>query len=436
MRSGSTSFSEMRHFQLWREAILLNILRVFAALGFLALCVGVYNAITFQRWSLVFAYTGVYLCISFLAFSQRISYEWRAAGTLFLVYILAVLGLSISGLSGDGRVFLLYFVLLTFILFDLKVSLFALCLSAVTCLVFAYLLVGQWLIIPVHVQANSAHSASWLSGTVVLLILSFACVAPWSYLSNGFRQSLRESQEVRESAEKANRIKTEFLAKMSHELRTPLNAIIGYAELLEEEAEDLQLDAFSNDLKKIQDSGGYLLSLVSDILDMSKIESGRIRLNVTSFDVAPLLEEVAQRFQTMAKQKQNTILCTCPSEIGQITTDRMRLRQILSNLLHNATKFTTNGTINISASLVEQNEKEWFVFHIKDTGIGIPEIQQNQLFEAFQQQEKGCVGQQSGIGLGLTICQELSILMKGHIEVDSTVGEGSTFSVFLPHSIA
>jgi signal transduction histidine kinase/DNA-binding response OmpR family regulator len=251
-------------------------------------------------------------------------------------------------------------------------------------------------------------------------------------------QSL-EAQEARTTAEEANRSKSQFLANMSHELRTPLNAIIGYSEMLVEEAEDdEEMGEFVPDLQKIYTAGKHLLNLINDILDFSKIEAGKMDLYLEWFSVASMVQDVHTTIQPLVNQRNNNLIVDCASDIGEMYADQMRVRQVLFNLLSNASKFTEEGTIRfttrrVAHQHVETGQIHWhIIFEIKDTGIGMSRDQLQRLFQAFTQADASTTRKYGGTGLGLAISRLFCQMMGGDIIVESIEGEGSTFTVWLP----
>jgi signal transduction histidine kinase len=240
-------------------------------------------------------------------------------------------------------------------------------------------------------------------------------------------------QETSRELEVASQHKSQFLANMSHELRTPLNAIIGYSEMLQEEAEDLDADAFLPDLQRINAAGRHLLGLINDILDLSKIEAGRMDLFVETFEVGGLVRDVHAIVLPLVEKNGNTLVITCPDGIGEMHADQTKVRQTLFNLLSNAAKFTDHGTITLS---VAREGDDWLVFAVSDTGIGMTEEQLGRLFEAFSQAEASTRSQYGGTGLGLAISRHFARMMGGDLTVESVYGEGSTFTVRLPSSVA
>jgi hypothetical protein len=219
---------------------------------------------------------------------------------------------------------------------------------------------------------------------------------------------------------------------MSHELRTPLNAIIGYSELLQEEIQNAEAGDIVSDLQKIQTAGKHLLGLVSDVLDFSKIEAGKVVICPETFNIRQLIDEIAATARPLLEKNKNTLsIITCP-DLGKMTADLLRTRQILFNLLSNACKFTNAGKIWIESERRTTDEADWIHFHIRDTGIGITQEQLSSLFTPFTQADASTSRKYGGTGLGLTISQHFCRLMGGEITVISAPGEGSTFTVRLP----
>ncbi len=235
-----------------------------------------------------------------------------------------------------------------------------------------------------------------------------------------------------EQAEEANRTKSKFLANMSHELRTPLNAVIGITEMLKEDAEDLGQDDFLEPLDRIHRAGNHLLHLINEILDLSKIEAGRLELHLEEVDIAALIQDIATTAEALAARNHNRLEVHCPDDLGSMHTEPMRIRQIVLNLLSNACKFTENGEVMLAVARDRADGDDWFTFTVTDTGIGMTAEQMTKVFEEFSQADGSTTRKYGGTGLGLAISQRLCHLLGGDITVDSTPGVGSTFTVRLP----
>jgi GAF domain-containing protein/CheY-like chemotaxis protein len=246
----------------------------------------------------------------------------------------------------------------------------------------------------------------------------------------------REIGDKSRQLEAADRHKSEFLANMSHELRTPLNAIIGYSEMLQEDAADLGAEQFTDDLKKINAAGKHLLELINAVLDLSKIEAGKMELYLESFDVANLVQDIVAVIQPLAAKNANRLDVTCPDALGTMRADLTKVRQALFNLLSNACKFTERGTVGLAVARQELAGQDWIVFRVSDTGIGMTPEQLAKLFEAFSQADAATTRRFGGTGLGLALSRRLCRMMGGDVTVESEAGRGSTFTIRLPVHVA
>jgi len=245
-------------------------------------------------------------------------------------------------------------------------------------------------------------------------------------------KAMEEAQKARAIAEEASNAKSAFLANMSHELRTPMNAIIGYSEMLLEEAQSVGHDAFVNDLLKIRSSAVHLLSLINEILDLSKIEAGRMELCLEAIHLPSVIKEVVNTVKPIADKNANTLFLEYSERLPVMTADAIKLHQILLNLLSNAGKFTHNGRINFTVSAETASGIDWIVFRVLDTGIGMTEAQVEKIFDAFTQADNSTTRKYGGTGLGLTITRKFCEMMGGSIAIESEPGTGSKFSVRLP----
>jgi signal transduction histidine kinase len=296
-----------------------------------------------------------------------------------------------------------------------------------------------------RVPLSALTSVGWISivsATVYMCWMAIYYVSAISLRSDLEREAERHRKtavrllHAKEAAERANLSRSIFLAKMSHEFRTPLNAVIGYSELLLEHGLDSGATKQEiEDLGRINAAGRHLLSLVTDVLDLERIESNSVELSVTTFSLETFIREVAATAGPLVNEKSNRLVIKGGVDLSDISTDATKLRQVILNLLSNAAKFTNDGTITLSASRETRAGGDWFEIAVEDNGIGIEKHNLDKLFEEFRQATPGTYGKYGGTGLGLAVSQKLCALMGGGISVDSTPGRGSLFAVRLPAAI-
>jgi signal transduction histidine kinase len=245
---------------------------------------------------------------------------------------------------------------------------------------------------------------------------------------NQAEQAKKIAEESQKIAEEANLSKSRFLANMSHELRTPLNAIIGYSEMLQEDATDLNEQDCVSDLQKIQTAGKHLLELINDVLDISKIEAGKMELSIETFDLTTVINEIISTVKPLIATKNNTLKIVMDDNLGEMHTDVTKLHQMLLNLISNAAKFTENGIIRLEV----KHDSKWMSFCVTDNGIGMTHEQQNKLFNPFTQADSSTTRRYGGTGLGLAITKQFTQMMGGTIWVESEFGIGCSFMISLP----
>jgi len=240
-----------------------------------------------------------------------------------------------------------------------------------------------------------------------------------------------EIEDKNRQLQQASENKSQFVSSMSHELRTPLNAIIGLTEMMVKNAARFGTEKAQEPLQRVNRAGTHLLGLINQVLDLSKIEAGKLELNPQTVQLAPLIDEVAGTARQLAEQNKNRLVVDAQENLGALTVDPMRLRQILLNLLSNACKFTKEGEVRLRARRVA-NGRDWIELAVADTGIGMTPEQQAKLFEEFSQADATTAQRFGGTGLGLAITRKLARMMGGDVTVASEPGKGSVFTVRLP----
>ncbi|MDH5217042.1 MAG: ATP-binding protein [Gammaproteobacteria bacterium] len=250
------------------------------------------------------------------------------------------------------------------------------------------------------------------------------------------RETNKKLEQAADDAEQASRAKSSFLANMSHELRTPLNAIIGYAEIVEEDLTAESQTAYLADIRKIQNSGRHLLSLISDILDLSKIEAGRMEVYLEAFELDAFIEEIKTTITPLLSQRNNRFEINMGENLGTMHADILKVKQAILNLLSNAAKFTQDGLVTLNIQRQSHNHRDWIVFEVIDDGIGMSKEDQSHLFTEFKQADPSTTRKYGGTGLGLAISRFFCRMMGGDIKVESSEGKGSKFTIYLPAEVS
>ena len=277
----------------------------------------------------------------------------------------------------------------------------------------------------------SSENVRWIQSLASQAAVAISHVS----LAQETRKAYSEVATARDSAMEANAAKSKFLANMTHELRTPMNAIIGYTEMLLEETEEKNLPEIHSDLEKIGSSAKVLLQLINEILDLSKIEAGKMEVHLDSFKIQEVIEPAMHAIEPMLQKNKNTLNLQCDENLGYMVADMNRVRQTLINLLSNANKFTEKGEIFLEVTRIKKQDIPWIIFKVTDTGIGIAKDQLRSIFSEFTQADSKTNRKYGGTGLGLAISQRFCRMMGGSLTVSSELNKGSTFTVQLPAKV-
>ena len=410
--------------------------------GLIAYIPSVYLSVRENLWPVVILDTAVYIILLILFAFRNIPYLYRVYSLLFIIYLLGVALLIILGPDGAGLVWLFAFPTLTSIMAGVRPALIAIAINTLTVIVLGFL---NYLNIFHYTLMSSYHTESWEIISVNFICLNMLTSIPISLLVEGLESSLKEEekieallreeqkklQEAKEKAEEMNRLKTNFLANMSHEFRTPVNGILGLVQVINEDYK--QDDNLMMHTKLITRSANRLLNTITGIIEISRKESEGKYIQISEVQPNKIIEEITPLFKVMAENKGLKFITNYNFSKCSIMVDENIFVQILNNIIGNAIKFTDEGEVTIETKqALKQNEKQYFVITIKDTGIGIAENFQEKIFNPFEQESQGYARQFEGSGLGLSIAKKYTELFGGVISFHSKKRIGTIFELAFP----
>jgi signal transduction histidine kinase len=430
----------------WREKIMLYIGASFIYIGFFVAVFSVYAAIRDQLYVVAIIDVSIYLVLAYINLSRKTSHELKSRITIITVYLLGVSILLLVGPYGAGLLWLFAFPVFAGIFEGFKLSNLALIINFITLLLFtAFLYLGTL----ENFYFAFYNRESWLFTVINFMLINITVTIAITTILDGLfkslnkqtviQQQLKEEQGkleiARKQAEENSKQKSLFLANMSHEIRTPMNAILGFSDLLINKDYPREKQEFFFNI--IQEKGHYLLQLVNDLIDISKIEANQVKLNYEPCNLEPLFEELGMSFEEEARRLKKSNLNINFNKLNHngkiiIDVDITRLKQIIINLLSNALKFTDEGFIEFG---YEKSSDSLIRFYVKDSGIGLNKEDQIRIFHRYEQAVNNPLNKLEGAGLGLFITKNLVTLMGGTIWVESEPNKGSSFYVEIPSSI-
>ena len=366
----------------------------------------------------VFTSAFVILALFFLHRGYLGLVSWILIVTVFLVYAASIV---IFYFSIPNTIILAFFLTLTSMLLRPRSAIVTIAVTLSTLAIFLY--------------SRPIPPAIWVDLNLTVLALAMECLL-LILASRAVEESFAQADRSTQGLIRANRAKSLFLANMSHELRTPLSVIISHSELLQENAHELGYDQLIPKLQRIRASGNHLLTIISNLLDISKVEAGKVEFYLETFDIPTLIDDITAMLQPIIAKKANTLEVRCASDLGSMRADLTKVRQALFNLLDNAAKFTDHGVICLTVTRESDPQAKRINFSVADTGIGLTPEQIQNLFKEFAQADSSITRQYGGTGLGLALSRYYCRMMGGEITVNSAgLGKGSTFTIFLPATV-